>query len=191
MLCPPTPLSFPDTHKHFNAMRFEAYNRAREEIVSDFQVRGLGLTCFCSDTLERVSTWKHSQRVLGKDHLNWSNLYIGDWKKHPRRFELAIWVDDVLCGVAVGRVSKKNPHSNESKVRIDLMEANPIADNPLAGRVTKVVFAVAYHYAYIIGRDYVCIPHPLNQKLILRYENFGFKRRSDLESFKGGLWFKV
>lgn len=71
-------------------------------------------------------------------------------KSHPRRYEVAIWHNKVLCGVAIGRVC-------DSKQWLSLthIEGNPDPNHPLKGMVVPLVVLGAQLYANLAATESV------------------------------------
>jgi hypothetical protein len=63
-------------------------------------------------------------------------------KSHPRRYELALWADGTLCGVAIGRLS-------DAKVWVSVthIEGSPDPSHPLKGLVATIAMAGAEFFA--------------------------------------------
>ena len=73
---------------------------------------------------------------------------VAEWRQdHPNRFELAIWKDGVLCGLALGR-----PSAGPSHLSLYYMEGNPDPGHPLRDRVTAVTLAALSAYCVVLGK---------------------------------------
>jgi len=99
------------------------------------------------------------------------HLMIPDWRRnYPKRFEVAIWRDGVLCALALGRPARKAPH-----LSLYYLERNPDPANPLRGQVTGAVLATLRAYAVVLGKAELRLMDPL-PALIPRYCSaaFGF-----------------
>src|SRR5690554_5373105 len=75
----------------------------------------------------------------------WKTGYCHYSFSYPKRFELAIWYDNLLCSLSLGR-----PSYMGTRLRLEFIESRP-AEHPLAGRVTPIVLSVAEVYAGLIG----------------------------------------
>lgn len=77
-----------------------------------------------------------------------------------KRFELALWHGDALCGLAVGK-----PSPAKRYLRIHLLEGNPDNHHPLRGRVAASVVEAAGAYAWLLGSEQLQIMKPLPRAL--------------------------
>jgi hypothetical protein len=84
----------------------------------------------------------------------------------PRRFEVAVWSAQTLCGLAVGA-----PRSNFC--RVDYVEGSPDPSHPLRGHVTIVALGVAVAYAAALGLKEVRLMNPL-EDVVPHYIMLGF-----------------
>lgn len=76
-----------------------------------------------------------------------------DWDQIARiqphnadNLELAIWSDEILCGLMVGHVSKRR-----TRLLLDVIEGAPFIPHPLQGRVLDIGVLVAEYYAKVSG----------------------------------------
>jgi len=90
-------------------------------------------------------------------------------QRYPKRFELAIWKSNALCGLPIGR-----PSFNGTRLRLDYAERSPDSC-PIRGYVMLVNLLAAEAYALTIGAEEVRIMHPMNQQLVNYYSRFGYK----------------
>jgi hypothetical protein len=86
----------------------------------------------------------------------WHTLAAGWRRNHPNRFEVAVWRDDVLCGLMLGRPAPAAAHFS-----LHFLEANPDDANPLRGNVTLVTLAAARRYAITLGKTEFRLVDPL------------------------------
>lgn len=91
-------------------------------------------------------------------------------KRHPSRFELAIWYNKSLCGLSYGR-----PSYGKNRLRIELIEGAPKIGNPLGPRrVVPITIMNATAYAGILGAKELRIMKPA-RTLIGYYESLDFQ----------------
>lgn len=98
-----------------------------------------------------------------------------DWKfgaqmyrnRYPNRFELAIWHNNTVCGLSLGR-----PSYNGTRVRLDFIE-RVLGANPLKGRVTPIAVTAYEVYARLIGASQVRIIKPA-EELIMYYSSLNY-----------------
>lgn len=137
------------------------------QALTRIQVR---LTDIDYSALMAADAWRSAYSSAGKSvHApGW------DWYKEARRFgrrarrvELAIWVDETLCGLALGRVSDRRVVAT-----IHLLEGNPIG-NPLGGKVISIATRFLEVLAVTLGCREAAIASPI-PALISRYRSVGF-----------------
>jgi hypothetical protein len=98
-----------------------------------------------------------------------------DWKfgaqmyrnRYPNRFELAVWYNNTVCGLSLGR-----PSYNGTRVRLDFIERVSGA-NALKGRVTPIAVTAYEVYARLIGASQVRIIRPA-EALITYYSSLNY-----------------
>jgi hypothetical protein len=93
----------------------------------------------------------HSRRVTWK----WNDL-ASYWRRgRPERFEVAVWNNGVLCGLALGHPSKGPSH-----LGLHFIEGgNP--NHPLRGELALIVIAAMRSYAVILGKQELRLIDPL------------------------------
>jgi hypothetical protein len=155
--------------RHYGYARERAFGLVRESLVSrgvlgpGFSIRGLDG--------HAVGAWEHTWR--GTPHWSrqggfaWIALHHRYCRK-PRNFHCALWHRDVLCGLAVGRVSE-----GHEQVALHFMEGNPDPSHPLRGNVADVVFGCAQLYARSVGAKWLVLKEP-DAGLELFYARLGF-----------------
>lgn len=118
-----------------------------------------------------------------KQALLWRKSYVGplashkpgwDWSKEllkfrrrPRRLELAIWVDNSLCGLVIGRVSDRRVVAS-----IHLIEGNPAA-NPLAKNILTIATVWLNAFATLLSCKQTSIERPIKD-LVSHYIDLGY-----------------
>lgn len=98
-----------------------------------------------------------------------------DWKfgaqmyrnRYPNRFELAVWYNNTVCGLSLGR-----PSYNGTRVRLDFIE-RVSGVNALKGRVTPIAVTAYEVYARLINASQVRIINPA-QALITYYSSLNY-----------------
>lgn len=101
----------------------------------------------------------------------WMGGYRNYSYSYPKRFELAIWYNDLLCSLSLGR-----PSYMGSRLRLEFIESRP-EEHPLRGRVTPIVVSVAEVYAVLIGASQLRIIDPVDRRLIEYYSSFSYLYR--------------
>jgi hypothetical protein len=87
-------------------------------------------------------------------------------RSEPSRFELALWSDETLCGLAVGKVRL-------GYCGVNFLEGSPIPGHPLKGLVIPAVLTCLTAYAKALGKREIRIFDPLPE-MMSRYEALGF-----------------
>lgn len=88
-------------------------------------------------------------------------------KRYPNRFELALWHNNNVCGLSLGR-----PSCNGSRVRLDFIE-RVSGSNALKGRVTPIAVTAYEVYARLIGATQIRIIKPA-EALIAYYSSLNY-----------------
>jgi hypothetical protein len=84
------------------------------------------------------------------------DVMAADWRRnHPDRFELAVWRDGVLCGLALG-----HPAPSAAHVSLRYIERNPSSANPLRGQVTRIVIDALGAYGVVLGKTEMRLVDP-------------------------------
>lgn len=88
----------------------------------------------------------------------------------PRRFDVAIWDGDTLCGMACGMASR-----GDAYVTVKWLERfRTDSSHGLKGLIAEIALTSADHYAAIIGRSTVRLKNPLRGTENL-YNALGFR----------------
>lgn len=117
------------------------------------------------------STWLRSQ-AFGYGGWNWDRLVRPVWRR-PTGFHLAIWSGRHLCGLAVGRASKRRPCGERHTLSVHFLEANPDPRHPLKGHVAGLALACADSYGAALGAQTLRLVNPL-PGVIRLYMEMGF-----------------
>lgn len=120
--------------------------------------------------LDAAEAWRFAYRDAGR----LAHVPGWDWYKEARRFgrrtrrvELAIWVGDILCGLALGRIS-----DSRIVATIHLLEGSPVG-NPLGGKVISIASRFLEVLAIAVGCREAAIDSPI-AALVDRYRAMGF-----------------
>ena len=112
----------------------------------------------------------------------WPGIVSGIRRDEPSRFEVAVWSNDVLCGLAVGR-------TRMDYCRVDYLEASPDPDHPLKGRVAIVASGAAIAYATALRKNEVRLMNPL-PTVVPHYLALGFALANPTETTQY-CWWKI
>ena len=66
--------------------------------------------------------------------------------KVPNRFEVAIWSENILCALAIGKPSKGPTHN-----AIYLLQSSPL-QHPLEGKIITISIKTGMAYAKALGK---------------------------------------
>lgn len=159
----PTHAEAEKKYKEFRAIARNAvknnlsYSDNNKIFLRDVDNQALALAKEWEKDINRIVDWSWSS---GYQHYSFSR---------PKRFELAIWYDNKLCSLSLGR-----PSFHGTRLRLEFIESHP-SDNPLKGRIAPIVISTAEVYAQIIGADELRIIDPIDKNLIDYYSTFGYK----------------
>lgn len=161
--------TYAESTEVYRYARQRAFDLVRDSLVSrrvlgpGFSVRPLDATAV--DTWEM--TWRGTRHWTHKGGFPWRVLQRQYCRK-PRNFHVALWYEDELCGLAVGRVSEG--HEN---LALHFMEGSPDPEHALRGNVADVVFACAQLYARAVGAGWLVLKNP-DRNLESFYQELGF-----------------
>ena len=112
-------------------------------------------------------------------NFRWRRI-VGQTRPYLRRFEVAVWKDGRLLGLAVGRASR-----GPDNVTIHYLERSR-ADNPLATHFAMIALDATDNYAKIISRQRVKLKNPA-PGVIKKYQALGF---SLAETYRGATYYE-
>ena len=148
----------------YHNIRSLAYEITMEELP--YQDKSLILLSEITDSAIHSfnSLSNHSERQVDWDWKFGAEMYR---KRYPNRFELAIWYNNNVCGLSLGR-----PSYNGTRVRLDFIE-RIATKNPLVGRVTPIAVTAYEVYARLIDASQVRIIQPA-EALIDYYSSLNY-----------------
>jgi len=95
---------------------------------------------------------------------------IARWERRTRRrFDMAIWSHDELCGLAIGR-----PSLRKQNFSICAVQGSPVDTHALKGKILPIVIDVARMYGTALGCEELRFLKPL-KGMIPVYEGFDFR----------------
>ena len=112
-----------------------------------------------------TSSWRGHPRRL--HNWNWAE-YQREFINSPSRFELAVWSGTVLCGLAVGKLSR-----GRENLSVQLLEGSPDPHHPLKGITRFFLIETAQFYAVTMQCKWLYLIDPLEGAQRL-YEDMGF-----------------
>ena len=155
-----------DAERRYELLRQESRIQAQSVLPIKFK-NSIKLKGIDQKALVQAKLWEiSSNRQVDWE---WKFGYEAYRRRFPKRFELAVWNNSILCGLSIGR-----PSYYGSRLRLDFAERAP--DNcPIIGYVMPLILLGAEAYALSIGADEIRIMHPLNERLVNYYNRQGYK----------------
>ncbi|KHD04971.1 hypothetical protein PN36_23660 [Candidatus Thiomargarita nelsonii] len=114
----------------------------------------------------------HNYRYPPDGGWDWQEKRTNVKRTTPERFEVAIWHNEILCGLALGKPSKGTSHN-----AIYLMEGSPIK-HPLNALITRIVMEVGIVYANDLGKKHLMLVDPLEKMIKVYTKRYGFEFRT-------------
>ncbi|QDQ26949.1 hypothetical protein FNU76_11570 [Chitinimonas arctica] len=164
-------------HRGPSARYAEARHAAYHDAQREFQAAlgaDIRLTLISAEALRQAASWSSTCSSTKAVYLpGWNReVELRKFRRRPRRVEVAIWYGEaLLCGIALGRISDRRVVAT-----IHFLQGNPLADNPISGKVGALATRFLEIYALELGCTYISIEHPVPE-LIEYYENLGFTNR--------------
>lgn len=146
------------TFQEWEFLRASIRQRLVRELTPRFH--GLRLEAIDREALREAASWSGRRYP----HWNWAT-FVRD--RGHSRFELSIWIDTRLCGLAVG---SRGP----GRLEIDYVEGEPARDGPLRGHVAEIAIACAELHAAAIDVSEVRIVRPV-PALLAWYAKRGYR----------------
>jgi hypothetical protein len=100
---------------------------------------------------------------------NWKGGMARRRPKRHKRFEVAIWSDEHLCGLALGA-----PSLRRRNLTIRVVQGSPLANHPLKGKILPIVIELASMYGAALDCQELRFSNPLTG-MIPVYERVGFR----------------
>ena len=156
--------SFKEHIEKYNDLR----NKVYAEIPKAINMPGVRLTPINSLAISAYLQWPNNDRLPPNGGWDWSSWVKHYRKKHPKRFEAAVWFGGHLCGLLLGRMSGKNIH-----VRLEVLEGSTDASHPLKGRVAYIALSAIEMFGYALGAKESRIIDPVHGA-INSYKKLGY-----------------
>ncbi|WP_338847385.1 hypothetical protein V8J88_01540 [Massilia sp. W12] len=151
-----------DAEARYAQLRLTALKAAQAQTPSNL---GLSFRLFDDDAFAASKAWS----AFSERRVNWDWLYSYPAFKfrHPKRFELALWHQNNLASLSLGR-----PTRNAAGLRLDFLEGSP--ENRNLKVVPFVLLAMAV-YAESLGATEIRLVQPINDTVRKYYEGFGMQ----------------
>lgn len=164
---------FRQAQSYYAGLRRIAYDHAAGEAL----VRGVHRAPVrLADTDEQtIAVWRSTwtgRHPSGAGGWPWDVLLRKAWRR-PSAFHLAIWSGGELCGLAVGRLSRRRVLGIRHTLSVHFMEGSPHPRHPLKGDVALLVIVAADAYARAMGAHRLRLMNPLPGALPI-YLRYGF-----------------
>ena len=130
-----------------------------------------------------LTEWSNHWHNFLRGHGGWDWSRIATYYRIMRddSFEVAIWHDTTLCGLAAGMGPRYG------RVEVDLIEGSWDRHHPLKGAVRYAVMEAAKAYAVSLGLDELRLNYPA-PGLLTKYEQMGFTLNPPYHPY---CWMKV
>jgi hypothetical protein len=159
--------------QHYARLRQQAYNLVQHEAVQTGFVRA---PLRIAETDEQTiiawqATWT-GPHPTNHGGWNWDRLLRRAWRR-PSAFHVAIWSGEHLCGLAVGRASKRRKAGIRHTISVHFIESAHDDQHPLRHTIATLAIAAAETYARLLGTARIRLIEPLPGVIPL-YERLGF-----------------
>jgi len=149
-----------DAEKRYNELRKTALRVISGQIPSNNK---LNFRLIDKPALLESQKWNLSQKRLVK--WDWFNSYGAFKYRYPKRFELALWQEQELASLSLGR-----PTYNGRSLRLDFIESNP---ENTGIKVFPLVIAAMTTYAEALGANELRVMNPINDDVKQYYQKIG------------------
>lgn len=161
-------LSYEEFQSKYTSLRNQVY----KDVPLILGMPALRLSPINTTAIQSYKTWPSSNRIPPAGGWDWGS-WVGYFRSHHKKyFDVAIWNGDQLCGLALGRLSKRNV-----KVRLDIIEGTPNKNHPLKGQIAYIGLTAMEAFGYAVGAEESLIIDPV-KGAITAYSNYGYKLRT-------------
>lgn len=151
-------------------LRYMTRRREARELVepwlADLTDQIVHLDDITSDAIAQAKEWREVYPEARQAAWDWEKV-VKTFRRRPRHVELAIWVDQILCGLVVGRISDRCIVAT-----IHYLEGRPV-DNPLSGSVAAIATRYVDILALLVNCKQTAIDSPL-PALVDFYKGLGY-----------------
>jgi hypothetical protein len=123
------------------------------------------------ETLAAWRTWTDAH-PSGFGNWDWERILRRAWRR-PSAFHAAVWSGDVLCGLGVGRLSKRRLTGRRHTLSVHFIESAHTRDHPLRRRIGPLIVSAAETYGSLAGVSRILLIEPLAGVVPL-YESLGY-----------------
>jgi len=156
--------------RRYTSIRYDVYQTVEQKLLFLFN-KSIRLTSIDNNALLYwQDKWMpHNHRYPPEGGWDWRNEIIKVRQTLPNRFEVAIWHEEILCGLAMGK-----PSGGSSHLAIYLMEGYPLK-HPLNALITRIVLEVGTTYAVALGKENLMLIDPLEKMIKVYTKRYGFE----------------
>jgi len=162
--------TYKQTREHYQQLREVCYQHTLDQYKGSISAFDLDEISF--GAAQTADSWKNvTEGAYRKSRSQWSWMSMyNNYSKEVKRFDIAVWQGGQLCGLSYGIPTKR-----KTKLRLELVEASPLSDNPLRNQLTTIVTSAAINYAMLLGADELRMMNPVNDKVVSYYKTLGYK----------------
>lgn len=160
--------------QHYARLRRQAFDSIVRDAVRSGIIR-VPLRLTETDEVT-ITAWRAQWRgshPSGYGNWDWERFLRRAWRR-PSAFHVAVWSEDRLCGLGVGRLSKRRPAGLRHTLSLHFMESAHDHQHPLRHAVAALVIAAADAYGRLAGASRLRLIQPL-PGVVHYYEAFGFE----------------
>lgn len=150
-----------DAEQRYSKIRSLALEIAQNSIDDKFK-----LTTITPKALEATRLWRKSD--LRPYNWDWQENYNYYLTRYPKRFEVALWENNTLVTISLGR-----PTYNATGLRLDIVEAMPRDLGERSTTFGTILFAYEV-YARMLNANHIRIMNPINETVKNMYETYGY-----------------
>jgi hypothetical protein len=159
--------------QNYARLRRNAFDMVVRDAVDAGGIRvPLRLTETDEKTLEAWRATWNGPHPSGFGNWNWDRLLRRAWRR-PSAFHAAVWSDDILCGLGVGRLSKRRLTGIRHTISVHYVESAHDPGHPLRGLIAPLLITAAEAYGMLAGVSRVRLIQPLGGVIHI-YEKFGY-----------------
>lgn len=147
----------------YDQSRIEARDIAHKSLPSHLR-QATNLEPINNSAIVATKLWGLDPERMVEWDWNFANRYT---YRYPKAFDLAVWVQNKLCSLSLGRPSYKGTF-----MRLDFIEKAP-ENNPFSKDMLGISLLAYETYARLIGAQQLRIIDPINEKVVRSYLSQG------------------
>jgi hypothetical protein len=159
--------------QHYAGLRRTAFDSVTRDAITE---GGIRVPLRLMDTDEKtLAVWRATwgdRHPSGFGNWNWERILRRAWRR-PSAFHVAVWSDEQLCGLGVGRLSKRRLVGVRHTISLHFVESAHNKQHPLRRTIAPLVISAAEAYGSLVGASRIRLVEPL-PGVIQMYEDLGF-----------------